>query len=138
MDRLTARLGRNPIVPGLVNINTAPAAVIAALPGIDGDMGLAQQIVEARTGLSDEARGNTAWLFTEGLLEADPFKAVAPYLATRGYQYRVRCIGFGVPCGRYRVIEAVIDITGTSPRISYLRDITRLGVPFKLDAEKER
>lgn len=50
--------------------------------------------------------------------------------------FRVQCIGFGVPCGRIRVLEAVIDASA-APRILYLRDITRLGVPVSLDVESQ-
>ncbi|MEX2216766.1 MAG: type II secretion system protein GspK [Phycisphaeraceae bacterium] len=120
---------------GLVNINTAPTAVLAALPGMDE--GLAQQIVEARPQLDAEALSTSAWLLTQGLMEADAFKQVAPKLTTRGYQYRMRVIGFGVPSGRYRIFEVVVDLAGPSPRVIYQRDVTRLGLPFPLTTEEE-
>lgn len=130
MAHLSAGGGR--MRPGLVNPNTAPAPVLAAL--LDGDSGLAQQIVEARADLSADDRASTAWLYTENLLTAEQYLAVAPSLTSRGYQYRLRCIGFGVPGGRFRILEAVIDPHGPQ-KIAYLRDITRVGVPFRLDAE---
>jgi len=60
---------------------------------------------------------------------------VAPYLTTRSFQYSLRCVGFGVPCGRYRVLEAMLDTGGGAPRVIYLRDISRLGLPFALNVE---
>jgi len=136
MDKLTVNpaAGRRPL-PGLININTAPAAVLVALPGIDGT--LARSIVETRITLDPDARANTAWLYTMGLVDADAYRLLAPLLTTRGNQFRVRCIGFGVPAGRYRIIEAAIDLSNSSRRITSQRDLTRLGPPFALDPSSE-
>lgn len=134
MDRLTAGSGRGARrAVGLVNVNTARAEVLATLPGLDAN--LAQEIVDVRGGLDAETKATVAWLYTQNLLDADEFKMVAPHVTARGFQFSVRCVGFGVPCGRYRVLEAVLDLAGRTPRIAYLRDITRLGMPFALDPE---
>jgi hypothetical protein len=45
-------------------------------------------------------------------------------------------VGFGVPCGQYRVLEAVVDLARRTPRLAYVRDVTRLGLPFALDPEQ--
>jgi len=126
--------GRAPAM-GLLNVNTALIPALAALPGIDS--AVAQQIVEARGSLDAETRSNTAWLVTQGIVDADTYKAVAPKLCTQGFQYRLRIVGFGVPCGRYRIFEVVLDVAGPQPRVLYQRDITRLGLPFPLDPEAE-
>ena len=135
VDRLTAQrtTGSRRTAPGLVNVNTAPAEVLAVLPGLDAS--LAQDIVDLRANVPAETKSTIAWLYTQNLLDADAFKKAAPFLTARSYQYSVRCIGFGVPCGRHRVLEAVLDLTGGTPRIGYLRDITRLGLPFALDTD---
>jgi DNA uptake protein ComE-like DNA-binding protein len=133
LDRLTIATDPKKPITGLVNVNTAPPEVLAALPGLDPN--LAQQIVDARRDMESDAKASIAWLYTQNLLDAAAFKSVAPYLTARSYQYTVRCIGFGVPCGRYRVIEAVVDVSGKSPRVVYLRDISRLGLPFALDVD---
>ena len=145
MDKLTtASSGGRGILPGRVNVNTAPADALMAIPGID--VGLAEAIVTDRQELTGEfldeertdARATTAWLYTEGLVDAETFRTIAPKLCARGYQYHVQCVGFGWPSGRFCVIEAVVDIAGPKPRVTYLRDITRLGLPFAIDMEKER
>jgi len=134
MDRLTAGSGRGSRrAAGLTNINTARAEVLATVPGLDANR--AQEIVDVRGGLDAETQSTVAWLYTQNLLDADEFKMVAPHVTARGFQFSVRCVGFGVPCGRYRVLEAVLDLAGRTPRIAYLRDITRLGMPFALDPE---
>jgi hypothetical protein len=133
MDRLTTRAASKKPVLGLVNVNTAPAEALAALPGMDANS--AQQIVDGRRDLDPDTKNTVAWLYTQNLLDAAAFKTVAPFITARSFQYSVRCIGFGVPCGRYRVVEAVLDFSGSTPRVVYLRDVSRLGPPFALDAE---
>lgn len=126
--------GLAPVI-GMLNVNTASPAALMALPGVDS--GIAQKIVEARTSLDAETRSNTAWLVTQDLVDAATYKTIAPKLCTQGYQYRLRIVGFGVPCARYRIFEVVLDVSGPQPRVLYQRDITRLGLPFPLDAAEE-
>ncbi|MCX5659890.1 MAG: type II secretion system protein GspK [Planctomycetota bacterium] len=133
MDRLTTKPPGSR-TQGLVNVNAASADVLAALPGIDAN--LAQRIADVRGSLDGATKSTTAWLVTQdNLLTAEQFKQVAPRLTSRSYQYRLRCVGFGWPCGRFRVIEAVIDASRASGKVLYLRDLTRLGLPLALDPE---
>jgi type II secretory pathway component PulK len=116
-----------------LNVNTASATVLSALPVIDAN--LAGRIVDARRGLSAGERETIAWLVTQNVVDAETFKKVAPHLESRGYQYRMTVVGYGVPAGRFRVAEVVLDIAGKSPRIRYLRELTRLGLPIAMDAD---
>lgn len=131
LDRTTAT--KEETLVGRVNVNTAPVPVLAALPGMDER--IARQIVDVRTGLDAEARSTVAWLYTMGVMDAEAFRQAAPRLTARSFQYRVRSIGFGTRCGRYRIVEGVLDLAGRAPRLIYVRDLTRLGLPFALDAE---
>ncbi len=115
---------------GLVNIGTADALVLATLPGIDP--ALAETIVSTRGGLGADRRATIGWLFQEGVVDAARFKTIAPHITTGSYQFSFHVIGYGVPSGRYRVLDATIDVAGDVPRVIRLRDITRLGLPFKL------
>jgi len=136
LDKLTAKSSgvRTATLSGLVNVNTAGADVLAALDGIDED--LARDIVDARVGLDGQTKATTAWLYTQGLVDADTFKAIAPELTARSFQFRIQCVGFGVPCGQYRIVEVVVDIASSPPRVTYQRDITRLAMPFALDTDQ--
>ncbi len=134
LDKLAIRSGGSPL-SGLVNLNTADAEVLRCIPGIDEN--LASSIVTGRVSLDSQKKTAIAWLFGENLVDAQKFKEIAPYLTARSYQYRIRCVGFGVPCGRYRILEAVVDLAGSSPRIAYLRDITRLGLPAAMDTQAQ-
>ena len=115
---------------GLINLNTASALVLATLP--DVDLSLAETMVATRTSLPVDRRSTTAWLFQEGVVDAAKFKKLAPQLTTRSFQFQFRVVGFAVPSGRYRVLEAEIDVAGSEHRVTGLRDITKLGIPFRL------
>jgi len=132
LDKLTTE---GPVLLGKVNVNTASVEVLAALPGFDRD--LAERIVGAREGVDDVGRETPAWLCTENIVTADRFKEIAPTLTARSYQFHVRCVAYGWPCGQFRVFEAVIDLALGSPRVVYQRDLTRLGLPFAIDVEQE-
>jgi len=54
-------------------------------------------------------------------------------VTARSWQYHVHVVGYALPSGRYRVLEAIIDLGVEPPAISYLRDLTRLGLPFRID-----
>ena len=129
LDQFTTRSEYH--LPGLINVNTASAQVLQALP--DVEPALAETIVAARTHLRAEQRGTPAWLYQEQLVDADLFKKLSPYLTARSYQYHFHVLGYGMPSGRYRVLEAVVDLAGLKPQITYLRDLTRLGLPFKIE-----
>lgn len=133
LDLLTARTDY--WVQGLINVNTAPVPVLATVPGLD--VALAEAIVSARRGLAPERRRSLAWLYQEGVMDAATFKRVAPYLTARSFQFTARVIGYGLPSGRYRVVEALIDLAEGQPMILALRDLTRLGLPFKLPTTLE-
>ncbi|MBI3869119.1 MAG: general secretion pathway protein GspK [Verrucomicrobia bacterium] len=121
---------------GLINVNTASIAVLATVAGIDEP--LAEAIVSARRSISPERRSTLAWLLQEDVVDATQFKTIAPHLTTRSLQYSFHVVGFGVPSGRYRVLEVVVDLGSNKPRVAYLRDLTRLGLPFNLDTVSDK
>lgn len=118
---------------GLVNINTASLEVLATVPGIDEP--LAESILSTRRSISPERRATIAWLYQETVVDAAQFKRIAPFLTARSFQYSFRVVGFGLPSGRFRVLDVVIDLAPDEPVVTYLRDLTRLGLPFKLEPE---
>lgn len=120
---------------GLVNVNTASAAVLATLPGVDE--ALAESIVSARDAIGPDRKMTIAWLYQEGVVDAAKFKALAPLLTARSFQFTFQVIGYGMPSGRFRVLEAGIDVAPGTRRITYLRDVTRRGLPFTPGGEAE-
>lgn len=130
LSQLLDRFTTDPkqIRPERVNINTAPASILAQMDGIDE--ALANTIVSARQGLSPEASRSIAWLLEESLLAADQFKQIEPFIAARSFQFHIQVIGYALPSGRYRVLESIVDLIGPEPRVLYIRDLTKLGVPY--------
>lgn len=104
-DRLT--VGDEAFQPGRINVNTASAEVLAALPGMDE--ATAQAIVTARDSTPLETVGDLL-----GLSEVtnERFAQVAGLLTTRGQALRLICVGT-VGAGRDAVVkrvEAVVRI----------------------------
>jgi type II secretory pathway component PulK len=132
LDQLTT--SKQNRLPGLVNVNTASAWVLQALPGLD--LSRAEAIAAARRGLTEEERQTPAWIYQQDLVDAATFRTLAPHLTARSLQFHFHALGYGVPSGRYRVLEAEIDLGDGPPRISYLRDLTRLGLPFRINTDK--
>jgi hypothetical protein len=118
-------------LPARVNINTAPRAVLATLPGLsDTDV---QTILDHRPTPSanpDTTFTTPAWLITEANLSPKTVQALEPYVTTQTQVYRLQSLGYfdgGGPAAR---VEGVIDTNGGQPRILYYRDISSLGRGF--------
>ncbi|MEY4689976.1 MAG: hypothetical protein RIT19_301 [Verrucomicrobiota bacterium] len=133
LDRFTGMAQADLV--GRINVNTAPAVVLQLVPGIDN--ALAESILSARRNLPPERRASVAWIHVENLVEAEKFREVAPFLTTRSLQFRFHVVGYGARSGRFRVLEAVIDASRPPVRLVYLRDLTRLGLPFPIALEGE-
>ena len=127
-------LNPDEFLPGKVNINTAPANILAQIPGIDEN--LATTIASTRTSINPEQSRSIAWLIESGTMSIDQFKQLERYLTARSFQFHVQVVGYGLPSGRFRRLEAMIDLIGGSPRIIYLRDLTKLGVPYHFSPQR--
>jgi type II secretory pathway component PulK len=136
MDKLTVSSSK--VVWGtVINVNTAPPEALLAVLG-DDNADLVERIVSIRTDLTPDEKSTTAWLYGNDLVGAGKFKTIAPLLTARGFQYRIQVIGYGINSGRYCVLEAIVDLAATTPRILYLRDLTGLGIPFALVNVQEK
>lgn len=138
---------------GRVDLNTASAAVLACIPGILPEQAAA--IETAREGIDPSMRLSPCWVVVEGLLSPEDYVLAADWVTTRSTQWRVRLeaglergdplSGFDEsapmtldqmissweePAGNtleHRVVlEAVIDVASTRPRVAYMREITLL------------
>jgi hypothetical protein len=119
--------------PGLVNINTAPANILVQIPGIDEN--LATTIISTRNSITIEKQSSLAWLLETDIIDIEQFKELEPFLTARSFQFHVQVIGYGLPSGQFRTIEAVVDLIGTAPKIIYLRDLTKLGIPYHFNPQ---
>jgi hypothetical protein len=153
LDAFTA--SPDPYRIGLVDLNTAPAGVLAAVPGIGPEA--AAEIVARRALLDEAARRTVVWPVSEGIVPAREFEQAVDHLTMRCLQWRVIVeggrarpgladAGLGasgagtaeeeMPLDDAVVLEAVIDVSSERPRVAYLRDITYLEVAAEMAAEQ--
>lgn len=142
-------------LPGRLDLNHAPAHVLACVPGIEPAQ--ASQIVDSRDSLDTLSRQSPAWPVVSGILTPDEFLEAAGHITTRSMQWRARIeVGFErggesslapvesvpmtlddlatawdapdeAPKLEHRMVfDAVIDIASTRPRVAYLRETTAL------------
>jgi DNA uptake protein ComE-like DNA-binding protein len=123
---------RDDYIAGLVDINSASEAVLACVPGIDASA--AARLIVTRETLAAAQRARVTWPLTEGVLPLANFEEAVNFITTRSLQWRIRVEAVRedddptgerarLP-GRHVVLEAVIDVASTRPRIAYLRDAT--------------
>ena len=118
---------------GLVNVNTASAAVLACLPGIGEDY--ADQLVSYRLGKTSDDLETVAWV-TE-VLEAENAIESGPYLTTRTYQFAVDVAAVGHLGRGFRRTLFVFDTSGDEPAIVCRQDQSRLGWPLGIEIREE-
>ncbi len=159
-DTLTAT--GDPLRAGLVDVNRAGAAVLAAVLGVDEAE--AQDIIGVRDSLDSSRMRTILWLWEEGFVSRGRLAELADLLTTRSTQWRVR-IEVGVepvsdsglssslpgPSGlalapggfddedddagdleHRRVYDVVIDLSEVPPRVAELRDSTHLDTALAL------
>jgi type II secretory pathway component PulK len=115
-----------PFTIGRVNINTAPAAVLACLPGMD--LNSAQQLVTYRQS-NPASLTSIAWIVDALGSRGSALQTLAQgdYITTRSYQFTADIAAVG-PFGRgYRRVRFVFDISEGTPKIIYRQDLSRLG-----------
>src|SRR6185436_8607607 len=106
---------------GLVNVATAPAEVLACVPGIDYDTATA--MVSYR--LSNPDRMNSvAWVYDA--VGTNTIQAW-PYLTSRGSQFTADIAAVGHFNRGYRRTRLVFDISTGTPRIVHRQDLGHLG-----------
>jgi type II secretory pathway component PulK len=133
LDKLTTTQDTD--LPGKVNVNTAPQAVLAAIPGLsETDV---QNIIALRPDPSsseapDASFQTLAWLILEANLSPQTVQSMETYITARTQVYRVQSVGYFDGGGPTVRIEAVIDTNNGRPRVLLRRDLTELGKAFDL------
>lgn len=128
------------VVPGLVNVNTAPQKVLRALPGMTDETAL--EIIGYRTPEGADL-SNTGWLLD--ILEPAQLQAISNFVTVRSYQFRIHAVGrVGTPYtssarsaddrerpGAFKRMVAVFDkIAAPRARVVYWKDLSRLGLGY--------
>jgi type II secretory pathway component PulK len=136
LDRTTTTSDSD--LPARINVNTASAVVLSALPGIqvaEIQKILAYQPSRRTSDAPDPIFSTPAWLLFKAGLQPSRVKAWEKYITARSQVYRVSAIGWFQSGGPMVRIEAIIDTNGGRPRIVYWRDLTELGIGFNVAAQ---
>lgn len=127
-------------LPHVINVNTAPPPVLACLK-LDNEQ--IEQIVSARSQLSDIEKISPAWLINEDIMTPEELaKFTGPQLnglriVTQSWQFTVESVGFGDHVGMVCRLQAVIEMQGQVPLIKYVRDLTKLGPGWPIRMQEE-
>jgi len=121
-------------IRGLINPNTAPAAVLRALPGLTDED--AETLVAFREE-HGESTASIAWVLEA--LGHEKFKAVAGLLTPRSHQFSCEAVGrfkHTEAVGSFRKfvfkrIRVVFDRRSKPTRIVYWQDLTGLGMAYR-------
>jgi type II secretory pathway component PulK len=126
LDKATTKADK--LLPGKVNVNTAPQAVLLCLPGLEQDdidkitSGQAQAV-----GSTDLAYQTVAWLYTTAGLTPQKLQALEQYVTARTQVYRIQSVGYFPKGGPVARVEAVVDVNNGKPRFLYYRDLSDIG-----------
>jgi type II secretory pathway component PulK len=137
LDKVTAS-NSSQITARVINVNTAPRAVLEALlPTFNLTDTDVQTIIDHRPtpnspDANDPIYQTPAWLITEANLNASNLSALDKYITARSLVYRIQSIGYFDGGGPTARIEAVIDASNQRPRIVSWRDLTELGKGFNI------
>ncbi len=116
------RTGSGTGVQGMVNVNTASAAVLACIPGIGPDN--AQNLVSYRLA-NPAALTSFAWL--PNVLGAALIRRAGPYITDQSYQFSADIAAVGRNGRGYCREKVVFDTSKGIPRIIYRQDLSSYG-----------
>ena len=120
-DQLTTVASQRII--GRVNINDAPAEVLATLPALSPET--AERIVAAREseGDKEQAHVHPIWLLTHDLVDSDTMRALLPDVTCGGDVYRAEVWGRATADAAIYRFETVLDATEAPCRATYYREL---------------
>jgi hypothetical protein len=119
----------SPYIEGRVNVNSASATVLAALPGISSSPDLAQTLVDYRNANPDKL-GSVAWIIEAlGNQNNSVRQALEQVdcITTSSYQFSADIAALGPNNRGYRRVRVVFDTSEATPKILYRQDLTHLG-----------
>ena len=132
------------LAPARLDVVRADERVLAAYEGLGADA--ASRIIDLRDTLDEKERQGVSWLLTRRVLTTEEFGMVAGRLTHRSTAWRIRVAARLVPDnsdaldaaelttdsskelarGPLALFDAIVDVSTTSPRLVYLRDVTLL------------
>ena len=123
---LTTRTGG--AVAGLVNVNTAPRAVLMSLSELEA--GDADALIAARSG-SEADSTSIAWV--ADALPREKAIAIGGEITVRSFLYSADILAISGDGRAFKRYRAVLDARRSPPRVIYWKDLTYLGWPLSPD-----
>jgi len=123
-----------PSIPGRININQAPRALLLGIPGLDSNM--VEQIIGNRQPEPAAERPDHAyetWLLTDGVVDLATMKRLMPIVTAGGDVYRAQIVGFFDEEGPAYRMDVIVDATQTPPLVKRRRDLVELGPGYSLE-----
>jgi type II secretory pathway component PulK len=140
MDNLAVNSA--PSIPGRLNINQAPRALLAGVPGFTQEM--VDQVISHRDvtmGTQRPEQKFETWLLTDGVVDLKTMKQLMPLVTGGGSVYRAQVVGgFFAPDGPVHRVEVLVDATKKPAIVRRrweLRDLGRGYTPEVLGAEAD-
>lgn len=123
LDQVT--VSAEPIIPGRINVNTAPREVLAGLNGLEADDvdAILTRRLDPTLDLS-----TPAWLL--GVMPLDKFAGLVDQVTARSDQFLVQIVALLDDRPRFRRVELLIDRNFVPVRVLTWRDLTGLGFPL--------
>lgn len=122
-DRLTA--APEAVRRGLVNVNTAPAQVLACLPGL-GESEVAALLAKR----SEPGADLTSIAWVTQALRPEAATAIGGLITTRSYRFSADIVSVAGDGRAFRRCRVVVDAQSSPPKVLYRQDLTHLGWPL--------
>jgi hypothetical protein len=122
VDRLTT--SDEETLPGLINVNTAPKAVLLCLPDLE------ESDVEALLSRRNSDKGLDSIAWVAEVLEQEKAVAVGSYITTRSFQYSADIVSVAGNGRAYKRCKTVFDMSQKTPKIVYWKSMTHFGWPL--------
>jgi len=129
-----ATLSGEEAFPGLVNVDTAPTAVLAALRGLDEDTA---EAIDAYRRQGGADFSSVVWLLDVEAVGPQRFLQLLPLITARSFQYRVAAVGVAGSRRVFCRLDVVLDRSRPDVPPIFWREVTDRGVPFDFVAQAE-
>jgi hypothetical protein len=120
-----------PTIPGRLNVNQAPRALIAGIPGLPPTA--VEQIIANRDVTIGDQRPEQkyeTWLLQDSIVDLETMKKLMSLVTTGGSVYRAQVVGFFDEAGSADRVEVLIDATQSPPAIRRRWSLRTLGAGY--------
>lgn len=126
LDKLT--VSPSPILPGRINVSTAPREVLGMLELLTPEE--VEMIVTTRQGLDSATKSSPAWLVTQGVISEYKFRRILDDITTKSSVFRMEAVGFADNIGVVERFMVIVQMRGPVAQVMYYRNLNSLGMAY--------